>query len=641
MQLKSIILYNKEGKTRVLPFHLGEVNIITGASQTGKSALIDVVDYCLGSDECRISDGKIRENVEWFAVLLQFESDQAFIARQNPDPLGQKSTSLAYLAQGDEVTIPSLEDLTLNAHIDSLSDFLASKIGIRQFEPNTEIYTRNSYAISFAHSRLFCFQPQTLMNQKDALFYKQGDSYVAQSIRDTFPYFLGAVQEEEYGIKRKIDALRKSQNTYQRQLEQTESTKAQGISKLFELIQEAKEVGLVSGGHNPVSQSEKIELLRQIMNSELSPTQFEGENQNLTRLTDERNEVKTELGKIASDIRAAEMFAGESSDFETEAEVQQLRLKTIGLFKEPSDGKKWNAILGVEQEILSPTLSQINDSLLALQANLTTTARERPNVQTYINDLRAKSEALKERLLNCENGIHAIYKEQEEARRVRDLNIRKGKVIGRISMFLESLDLSDGVSGIKAKINELVGQIRDLEDRLSPESKEDRLLSILNKINLQLSTWAGKLDLEYQGVPYRFDPKKLTVIADTPRKPIPLDRMGSGANYVACHLLVLLGLHKHFVSEKRPVPRFLFIDQAAQGYYPENYQEKDGEFIESSDEKAVRKIFEFIFMVVRELAPDFQVIITDHARLDSPEFKAAIREEWRNGKKLIPRDWYE
>lgn len=70
MQIKSLIFYNNQGDKRILTFKIGKVNIITGESKTGKTAIIDVVNYCLGSENCNISEGVIRQSVEWFAILL-------------------------------------------------------------------------------------------------------------------------------------------------------------------------------------------------------------------------------------------------------------------------------------------------------------------------------------------------------------------------------------------------------------------------------------------------------------------------------------------------------------------------------------------------------------------------------------------
>ena len=58
------------------------------------------------------------------------------------------------------------------------------------------------------------------------------------------------------------------------------------------------------------------------------------------------------------------------------------------------------------------------------------------------------------------------------------------------------------------------------------------------------------------------------LMADTPEGPIPMSRMGSGENWVGYHLIGHLALHKWFALQKRPVPRFLFLDQPSQVYFP-------------------------------------------------------------------------
>jgi len=52
-------------------------------------------------------------------------------------------------------------------------------------------------------------------------------------------------------------------------------------------------------------------------------------------------------------------------------------------------------------------------------------------------------------------------------------------------------------------------------------------------------------------------------------------------------------------------------------------------------------MFQLMFRVVKELAPEFQLIVTDHADLrGDPEFQAAVVEKWfEPGKALIPDDW--
>ena len=84
MQIRTISLYGKNRERRDVELKPGKVNIITGASQRGKTSLIHIVEYCLGASECMVAEGHIRKTVDWYAVLLQFPDCQVFIARAAP-----------------------------------------------------------------------------------------------------------------------------------------------------------------------------------------------------------------------------------------------------------------------------------------------------------------------------------------------------------------------------------------------------------------------------------------------------------------------------------------------------------------------------------------------------------------------------
>lgn len=53
------------------------------------------------------------------------------------------------------------------------------------------------------------------------------------------------------------------------------------------------------------------------------------------------------------------------------------------------------------------------------------------------------------------------------------------------------------------------------------------------------------------------------------------------------------------------------------------------------------KMYELIFLAVKELAPTFQIIVTDHADLrSSSDFQTSVIERWRGaGVGLVPKDW--
>ncbi|MEE4465203.1 DUF3732 domain-containing protein, partial [Azotobacter chroococcum] len=54
-----------------VPFKPG-LNIVTGKSSKGKSAILDIFDYCLGSSEDTIPEGIITDRAKLFFTVLRF-----------------------------------------------------------------------------------------------------------------------------------------------------------------------------------------------------------------------------------------------------------------------------------------------------------------------------------------------------------------------------------------------------------------------------------------------------------------------------------------------------------------------------------------------------------------------------------------
>ena len=158
MQIKDVVVYSRRGERRVIPFRLGAVNIISGDSKTGKSALIDVIDYCLGSDECDVAHGIIRDTVSWFGLRLQFPGGQAFIARENP-PVNVNTSSRSFIREGKTVEIPELPPKDATIQIGDLVATLSSKLGISPNMHTTPLgQTRQPMATIIRHALFFCYQ---------------------------------------------------------------------------------------------------------------------------------------------------------------------------------------------------------------------------------------------------------------------------------------------------------------------------------------------------------------------------------------------------------------------------------------------------------------------------------------------------
>jgi len=642
MQIKSLIFYNKKGDKRILPFEIGKVNIITGESKTGKTAIIDVINYCLGSEDCRVSEGVIRQTVEWFAILLQYEKEEVFVARQNPNSLGQATTQYIYFSNADKVDIPEFDKLKNNSDTSTLKDFFTKKLFIAEFTNTPSSGTREPLSVNFKHSRFYSYQPQDLIAQRNFLFYNQSEPFVAQAIKDTLPYFLGAIREDSMKVEQEIANKKRELSRYEKDLKEYERLKNDGSQKIFELVNEAKQLNLISADRAAEDATQALDALKEALTWEQTAIETaQGENENLKKLLEEKAEFEKELSRMRDDIKAVNTFIKQTSDYSTEVTQQKARLESIKLFGETEAELHSCPLCSQHIETEIPSIAAINKSLAELSENLTTTIAERPKLGQYVERLNLEQDNLKKQIDIRQNGIKTIYIEQQQAAKQKDLNLRRGKTIGKISLFLESFKAVEEDKTLKKNIEQLLVEIAALEKVVGSEEKEERLNSILNQINIQMTNWSKNLDLEYQDAPIRFDIKKLTIFADTPTKSIPLNQTGSGANWIAYHLLIHFALHKHFVKANRPVPRFLILDQPSQAYYPPDKDaELKGKLATSSDETAVKQIYDFILLATKELAPHFQVIITDHAKLNYIEFTESITEEWRKGQKLIPESWY-
>lgn len=217
MQISKIVLYKDNDHCRIVPFNKGKVNIIVGDSKTGKSALIDIVDYCLGSGSCHIASGVIRDNVNWFAVVVDFGQDTYLLARQNPDVKQVSSVSEMYLGKVQDDFLPAFDDIYPNTNIEAVRQFLAAKIGLQE---NVQIVddggTREPLPVTFLHCRQYCYQPQSLIAINERLFYHTMDTFQFQALKDAFPYLVGAVQDDVLVIEQQIKALSKEQRSLKR-----------------------------------------------------------------------------------------------------------------------------------------------------------------------------------------------------------------------------------------------------------------------------------------------------------------------------------------------------------------------------------------------------------------------------------------
>ena len=97
--LRSVSVYSISGECRTVTFRSSGLNILTGRAKTGKSSVIDILDYCFGRSECYVAEGVIRQHVSWFGVEIENKDDVLFIGRRNPD-LGKRTSPDIHIRRG-------------------------------------------------------------------------------------------------------------------------------------------------------------------------------------------------------------------------------------------------------------------------------------------------------------------------------------------------------------------------------------------------------------------------------------------------------------------------------------------------------------------------------------------------------------
>ena len=158
MKIKSIHIYSHDGQRRDLEFKVNGLNVITGRSSTGKSALSEIIEYCMGRSTFNVPEGVIRDKVAWFAVIYQFPHEQVMIAKPTPNK-GGASCSTAMQRRGAQLATPTFEQLVVNTDDDAVVTLLSRLLGIPENRTDVAIeHSRDSYDANIKHTYYYLFR---------------------------------------------------------------------------------------------------------------------------------------------------------------------------------------------------------------------------------------------------------------------------------------------------------------------------------------------------------------------------------------------------------------------------------------------------------------------------------------------------
>lgn len=654
-QIKEIILWPKQSilPPRRVKFEMGMVNVISGASRTGKSAIIPIIDYCLGADKCTIPVNTIRDACSWFGILIQTIVGEKLLARREPGI--QKSTGDMFVLEADEVVIPNaIKEKNTNA--DSVKRMLDELAGLTALDFDVE--GASSWfkgRPSFRDMGAFNYQPQNIVANPDVFFYKADTYEHREKLKTIFPYILGAVNPQLLAKQHELTQLRKDLRKKQGELANVKDVSQRWVAEIQARVSEAKELGLIKDPNLTAATREHlIDILSQIVASSDYEIKVTAETINdavdeLIQLQKEESSVSMELSSLRK--RQAEMAALRESTvlYQGALQVQRDRLQ-ISEWLGKTQNQEHDCPLcgnGLDQpakqlDLLYHSLKEIETTAGEFYAIPASFDREYERVRAEIQTNTEKLKGIRIRL-------NSLQQTSESAKRRQYDSLRVSRFIGNLEQSLQTYVRIGINSELDKEVDELRQRITDLEAEISEERYKARTTRALEAVSLNAERLIPNLDSERPDDPISLSINDLTIKVGGIDRDDYLWEIGSGSNWLAYHIAVTLGLHQFFLSQKHsPVPSFIVYDQPSQVYFPKPVavrsaeSEIDPEF-KDEDIEAVQKVFKVISGVVSKSKKSFQAIVLDHA----PESvwgkveNIHLVEEWRGGRKLIPTDWLE
>lgn len=644
MKISSIHIYSHDGQRRDLRFKVNGLNVITGRSSTGKSALAEIIEYCMGRSSFNIPEGIIRDKVAWFAVIYQFEKEQVLIAKPTP-PRGGVSCSTVMLRRGSKLQAPEFKELAVNTDDDSIVELLSRLLGIPENRTDVALgHSRDSYDANIKHTFYYLFQKQGLVANKDQLFYRQNEQFQPQAIRDTLPILLGVSSNDRYELESKLRIAHRDLKINNKKLELARDTIDTSREQAFGLYSEAKAVGVI-GNTDGILNDMVIDVLRSALlwKPETLPND---DGSRISLLEDELARLRQDRRDIQTRIDAAKQFAKRAGSYESEATEQIDRLASIKALPKNIDSGEWQWPFTEQNLALeSPIALVLLNELESLDKELRIATGQRPKLEAYLAELTCNKDEIASNIKKKEAELSAAISANELISQMGTRNNAAARVVGRISLFLETLLPDKDIAKLEGENRRLISRVKSLGEQIGSDDSNERLTSILNNISAQVSQYIQKFKAEFAPYPARFNLPQLTIVFDRPERPVPMSRTGGGENHLAYHLSALLALHLFAAQNNRPIPRFMLIDQPTQVYFPSEqvYMDADGSVQKTendADLDAVRRLFELLLKFTQKDVPGFQLIVTEHANLREKWFQDALVEDvWAKPPALVPESW--
>lgn len=652
-QLSKLILWPRlDAEPRVVDFELGVVNVISGASKTGKSAVIPIIDYCLGSEKCTVPVGVIRENCTWFGVIINTIEGQKLLARRAPGD--QQSTGDMYFIEGPNVDVPRrIEGKSHN--LDSVKASLNRLAGLTNlgFDPSSEDSFKSRP--SFRDLMAFNFQPQNIVANPDVMYFKADTNEHREKLKTIFPYVLNAVTAEVLQARFELDQVNRNLRRKESELRALVAANTAWQAEAQAWGRQAIELGVLDADRVlPAEWSDVLDLLREIAKSKGSSARpsLRGLDSTLGRLDDLRTQETAQAAALAEHRQRLNELRRlrESADaFGASIYIQRDRLALAKWLKELTVAAPSESLVAVGRGGRDELLF-LCDNLEEIEVKL----RAQPTLSDTLDKETHRVRVATEEALNALNETRAeianLERRSEAAQAAGDHFDRTERFLGRVEQALVLYDRADQSSTLRDEIAKLRARADELQRTIAEAGVQRKLRNATTRVESAVNRFVPQLDAEWKDAPVQLAIDDLTIKVVRGTRSDFLWEIGSGANWLAYHIATTLALQEFFLSETNHcVPYLLVYDQPSQVYFPKRAATRDDDrsidpqFRDEEDVQAVRKVFALLGQQAVAHKGRLQIVILDHAGEDVWGGLPGVRliEEWRGPYALVPREWYQ
>lgn len=638
--IKSIIIFSENGEKRVVSLEQG-VNIITGESKTGKSALVEIIDYCLCSTRCTIPKGKITDFSYLYTLVMAIGDNTYIIARYSWDNGGKmyfskeekdfnyKDLRLDYFA---EKSVLSYKDAQYE---------IECALGLFVTNMATDVDQQGRKA-SLRNMVSYLFQHQNLMASKFALFYRFSDYYKRKDIIDQFPVFAGMISQEYYSDLIQLNTLKAQLKQKYKKQKANEKSTAYIKENLSPLLADYFAL-LEKDFDDKISVQKMLKMASNL--PEFDDTQLFGEskiaaryselNEELEKLRNEEREILLKIKNVDNASKTGNEFTEMLMDLKQQTTVAQIEASEYTC-----------PLCGHDCQEIAENDSQLIEATEWLDNELKITKKCTADFSEDVRKLKDEHSKIDAKIKEVWKQIKTIEQKFISSKALVSKREKVNYAKARIALYSE-MNGSGIFETVDEDISELKEKIKQLEEKIqgfdvdTKKSKAQVFLSEnMNRLSLSLD-----FEDEYRPINLNFgliDETFDIYQYQNNREKIHLYEMGSGANWVSCHIALFLSFLRFFAKQNNsPMPLFMFFDQPSQVYFPQGDSKNDE--VTQADLMAVNKMYKTIFDEINSIGEDTgilpQIIIVDHVdgkNLEcKEEFEGYIRCNWRNNTGLI------